>query len=172
VGRIGCFLTGLADNTYGTPTGLPWGVDFGDRIHRHPTQLYEIAFLMILIPLLWHLLERTVVFSQAGAKQRRKIMNANEATTVGKLAAMSQNAWSGSGESRHGNDDTPSRFISGDTFIFFVVAYMSFRLLCDLIKPYPRLLFGLGGIQWACLVTLLYYSHDVSRWLVLPSRRS
>lgn len=41
VGRIGCFLAGLADYTYGTPTDLPWGVDFGDGIHRHPVQLYE-----------------------------------------------------------------------------------------------------------------------------------
>lgn len=41
VGRIGCFLSGLPDRTYGTPTHLPWGVDFGDGILRHPTQLYE-----------------------------------------------------------------------------------------------------------------------------------
>lgn len=47
IGRIGCFLTGLADHTYGKPTALPWAVDFGDG-PRHPTQLYEIAFLLIL----------------------------------------------------------------------------------------------------------------------------
>ena len=41
VGRIGCFFSGLDDFTYGTPTALPWGVDFGDGIHRHPVQLYE-----------------------------------------------------------------------------------------------------------------------------------
>jgi prolipoprotein diacylglyceryltransferase len=41
VGRIGCFLAGLDDHTYGTPTSLPWGVDFGDGIARHPVQLYE-----------------------------------------------------------------------------------------------------------------------------------
>lgn len=45
IGRIGCFLAGLDDHTYGTPTQLPWGVDFGDGIARHPTQLYEIGFL-------------------------------------------------------------------------------------------------------------------------------
>jgi prolipoprotein diacylglyceryltransferase len=45
VGRIGCFLSGLADRTYGVATALPWGVDFGDGVARHPTQLYEIAFL-------------------------------------------------------------------------------------------------------------------------------
>jgi phosphatidylglycerol---prolipoprotein diacylglyceryl transferase len=49
VGRIGCFLTGLPDQTYGTPTSLPWGVNFGDGVARHPTQLYEIAFLSVLV---------------------------------------------------------------------------------------------------------------------------
>ena len=48
IGRVGCFLTGLADDTYGTATALPWGIDFGDGIRRHPTQLYEIAFLALL----------------------------------------------------------------------------------------------------------------------------
>src|ERR1700730_7184102 len=41
VGRIGCYLAGLDDFTYGTPTALPWGHDFGDGIARHPVQLYE-----------------------------------------------------------------------------------------------------------------------------------
>jgi phosphatidylglycerol---prolipoprotein diacylglyceryl transferase len=41
IGRIGCFLAGLDDMTYGTPTRLPWGHDFGDGIPRHPVQLYE-----------------------------------------------------------------------------------------------------------------------------------
>ncbi|MBD1910447.1 MULTISPECIES: prolipoprotein diacylglyceryl transferase family protein [unclassified Leptolyngbya] len=46
IGRVGCFLTGLSDRTYGIATRLPWGVDFGDGIPRHPTQLYEIVFLV------------------------------------------------------------------------------------------------------------------------------
>lgn len=53
IGRIGCFLTGLEDHTFGTPTALPWGVDFGDGISRHPTQLYEIIFLLLLAAFLW-----------------------------------------------------------------------------------------------------------------------
>ena len=43
IGRIGCFLAGLPDYTYGIATALPWGVDFGDGIRRHPVQLYEAA---------------------------------------------------------------------------------------------------------------------------------
>ena len=46
-------------------------------------------------------------------------------------------------------------FLPGDVFKFFMVAYLSFRLLCDFIKPYPRIFLGLGGIQWACVVVLL-----------------
>ena len=52
VGRIGCFLTGLADDTCGSVTTLPIGVDFGDGIRRHPVQLYEIGFLLVVIPML------------------------------------------------------------------------------------------------------------------------
>ena len=52
IGRIGCLLAGLADDTYGTATRLPWGVDFGDGIARHPTQAYEVLFLLALIRLL------------------------------------------------------------------------------------------------------------------------
>lgn len=48
LGRIGCFLTGLDDRTYGIATTLPWGVDFGDGVSRHPTQLYESLFVILL----------------------------------------------------------------------------------------------------------------------------
>jgi prolipoprotein diacylglyceryltransferase len=48
VGRIGCLVAGLADDTYGKATGLPWAVDLGDGIGRHPVQVYEILFLMVL----------------------------------------------------------------------------------------------------------------------------
>jgi prolipoprotein diacylglyceryltransferase len=63
VGRIGCFLSGLVDRTYGVATALPWGVDFGDGVARHPTQLYEIAFLAVLAVVLVALIPR---FSVAG----------------------------------------------------------------------------------------------------------
>lgn len=48
IGRTGCFLAGLADGTYGLPSALPWAVDFGDGLPRHPTQLYEILFALLL----------------------------------------------------------------------------------------------------------------------------
>jgi prolipoprotein diacylglyceryltransferase len=48
IGRIGCFLSGLSDDTFGLPTDLGWGIDFGDGISRHPVQLYEVGWLCLL----------------------------------------------------------------------------------------------------------------------------
>ncbi len=58
VGRLGCFLAGLRDRTCGTATTLPWGIDFGDGVRRHPTQLYEILFSVALAFLLYWLRNR------------------------------------------------------------------------------------------------------------------
>jgi prolipoprotein diacylglyceryltransferase len=59
VGRLGCFFAGLADFTYGTPTTLPWGVDFGDGIARHPVQLYEsLAMAAMFVVLINRLIAR------------------------------------------------------------------------------------------------------------------
>jgi phosphatidylglycerol:prolipoprotein diacylglycerol transferase len=41
IGRIACFMGGCC---YGKETLLPWGVNFGDGLKRHPTQLYETMF--------------------------------------------------------------------------------------------------------------------------------
>jgi phosphatidylglycerol---prolipoprotein diacylglyceryl transferase len=49
VGRLGCFFAGLPDGTYGTPTRLPWAVDLGDGIGRHPVQLYESASMALFL---------------------------------------------------------------------------------------------------------------------------
>lgn len=59
IGRIGCFLTGTEDHTAGVITMLPWGVNFGDGVLRHPTQLYEIAFVLDLGAYLWRTMRQT-----------------------------------------------------------------------------------------------------------------
>jgi len=43
IGRIGCFFAGCC---YGKATSLPLGVNFGDGILRHPTQIYESIFMI------------------------------------------------------------------------------------------------------------------------------
>ena len=119
IGRVGCFLTGLSDRTYGTATHLPWGVDFGDGIARHPTQLYEILFLLGLLVFL-HLRSRYPL--QAG-----------------------------------------------DLFKFYMIAYLSFRLLIDWIKPDFRPLLGLSAIQIACILGLIYYRNSISQLIRLKA---
>ena len=52
VGRLGCFFAGLPDFTYGTASGLPWAVDFGDGVTRHPVQLYESLSMAAMLVLL------------------------------------------------------------------------------------------------------------------------
>jgi phosphatidylglycerol:prolipoprotein diacylglycerol transferase len=50
IGRVGCFINGCC---YGSVTTVPWGVCAQDAV-RHPTQLYESAFnLLVYGILLW-----------------------------------------------------------------------------------------------------------------------
>jgi hypothetical protein len=55
IGRLGCFHAGCCR---GVPTSLPWGIDFGDGLARHPTQLYESAFHLSAAVVLWQLQRR------------------------------------------------------------------------------------------------------------------
>lgn len=48
LGRVGCFMAGLADGTHGVASSLPWAIDLGDGVPRHPLPLYEIGFLGLL----------------------------------------------------------------------------------------------------------------------------
>ncbi|MEO7445710.1 MAG: prolipoprotein diacylglyceryl transferase family protein [Ferruginibacter sp.] len=45
IGRLGCFSTGLLEETYGVPTTLFTGIELGDGIPRHPVTIYEIFYL-------------------------------------------------------------------------------------------------------------------------------
>ena len=111
IGRIGCFLTGLPDRTHGVASNLPWAWDFGDGITRHPAQLYEIVFAIILLIFI--------------ARIRYRLP------------------------------------LSGDQFKCFMLAYLTFRLVVDYLKPSPYLYFGiLTGIQLACIAGLFYYAKD------------
>jgi phosphatidylglycerol:prolipoprotein diacylglycerol transferase len=48
IGRVGCFMAGLEDGTHGAASSLPWAIDLGDGVPRHPLPLYEIGFLSLL----------------------------------------------------------------------------------------------------------------------------
>ncbi len=48
IGRIGCFTSGMEEETYGIPTHFFLGMNLGDGVPRHPVTLYEIGFLGFL----------------------------------------------------------------------------------------------------------------------------
>ena len=48
IGRIGCFLSGINEFTYGKVTTSAFGMNLGDGLLRHPTSLYELFFLIFL----------------------------------------------------------------------------------------------------------------------------
>jgi phosphatidylglycerol---prolipoprotein diacylglyceryl transferase len=58
IGRLGCFFSGISDHTYGTATSLPWAVDLGDGLGRHPVQLYEAGAMALFV--IWYLTRRTL----------------------------------------------------------------------------------------------------------------
>jgi len=65
IGRVGCFLSGLEDYTYGIPTNSFLGYDFGDGIPRHPVQLYEsFTMMLFFIYLLLVYLKNRVYFEK------------------------------------------------------------------------------------------------------------
>lgn len=48
IGRVGCFLSGVKEFTYGKETSSLFGMDLGDGMYRHPIALYEIVFFLLL----------------------------------------------------------------------------------------------------------------------------
>ena len=123
IGRIGCQLTGLSDHTAGLPSAHAWAWDFGDGIGRHPTALYEIAFLVV-----W----------------------------AGVIAMLA-----------------PRLDQRGDRFRLLLLGYLGFRFFIEYLKPLPfAYAFGLSGLQWLCVVAIVYYARYLPRILRTVLRRS
>lgn len=61
IGRIGCFLTGVLEPTYGKESTFFMAMDLGDGKLRHPTSLYEILFLIILFFILKSIYKKQIL---------------------------------------------------------------------------------------------------------------
>jgi phosphatidylglycerol:prolipoprotein diacylglycerol transferase len=61
--RIGNFMNG---ELYGDPTTLPWGVRFpiAPEAPRHPLQLYEIGFALVILWIAWRVARRRAFAGQ------------------------------------------------------------------------------------------------------------
>ncbi len=62
IGRIGCFLAGIKEFTYGIQTDFFTGMNLGDGLHRHPIALYEVGFLIILFLIIKKLKQGSLPF--------------------------------------------------------------------------------------------------------------
>lgn len=51
IGRIGCFLAGVAEPTFGIETSFITGMNLGDGLKRHPVALYEMVLMLVLLML-------------------------------------------------------------------------------------------------------------------------
>lgn len=60
IGRIGCFLSGTNEFTYGKKTTFFMGMNLGDNVIRHPIALYELIFLILLFFVLKKLKSKTL----------------------------------------------------------------------------------------------------------------
>ena len=174
IGRIGCFLTGLEDHTYGIATTWFTGVDFGDGVLRHPTQLYEMGFLIVLGIVLYPLYRQSRASWKRGVSTSGFSADVTVANNTGSLSASTASSVSSVGqlqsEATYRTAVTSklkpaTRYTSGQLFQWFMFGYLLFRLLIEFIKPTLHPYWGLNNIQLACIAGLLYYG-----WLMLRGR--
>jgi len=62
IGRVGCFLSGLEDYTYGIETTFWTGYDFGDGLLRHPVQLYESLTMVLFFGYLLYVYFKNIIY--------------------------------------------------------------------------------------------------------------
>jgi hypothetical protein len=145
IGRWGCFLAGLPDYTYGIPTGLPWGVDFGDGVPRHPVQLYE-SFAMLGF-LIWFIL------ALERSRQARNLPSPPAAEGSGGLAqpkAELSRSWV---RGRSGR----SRTIAYRSGFHLLVGFYALQRFCwEFLKPYPKVLGPFDMFHFLMLALFAY----------------
>lgn len=62
------------------------------------------------------------------------------------------------------------RLQNGMRFQFFMIYYLLFRFLLDFIKPGYTYFWGIGSVQMACLLGLIYYRNTVTKLLLSPKK--
>jgi len=166
IGRWGCFLSGLPDYTYGIPTSLPWGVDFGEGIPRHPVQLYE-SFAMLVF-LIWFLLalkrnaERPVDPSPQPSPSRGEGVRPSAGHSV--PSPLEGEGYGGLARPKvelsrswvRGRSEL-STFIHRSGFHLMVGFYALQRFFWEFLKPYPEVL-GPFNMFHFLMIALFAYS--------------
>jgi phosphatidylglycerol:prolipoprotein diacylglycerol transferase len=142
VGRWGCLFAGLSDETYGLPTNLPWAVDLGDGVPRHPVQIYEsLAMLAFLAVYLVALARRAApsIVPKSGDRFSAGTMRPQENPVRDAIPS----------------DRTP-HWTRGRAFYLFVLFYAAQRFVWEFFKPYPDLIGPLNLFQLLALAMIVY----------------
>ena len=186
VGRVGCLLAGLADDTYGKPTTLPWAVNLGDGIGRQPVQVYEIIFLALLaivvsrIPVAHSVSGRDVSHPEDFLQKSRPLGATDEPLrAVGRAFIPginpTQSMWASAPAARSsstssGNMPFPTTSLApeGTRFRVFLGGYLAWRIAIDFLKPQP-LIEGMNLIQWSCVAGILFLVLD---WILGKKERN
>jgi len=152
VGRIGCFLTGLDDHTCGNFTSMPWGVNFGDG-PRHPTQIYEILFLLIL-GLGIYLFENSAQswFSRPACGARRDAQKPESLFESQNIVPDHNDPLPARAPERTPQAGRLNQLRGGTRFRLYMLGYLGFRFFIEFIKPRFAPYAGLSAIQLASLV--------------------
>ena len=162
VGRLGCFFAGLPDYTYGIPTALPWGVDFGDGIPRHPVQLYESAamlvFLVVYLLVSWFRSSPHHRYLPPGELRNQNDTTNQQPASVHRSrnlpgARYRDEADFGIGTLAVARGSAP---FMRDGFYLFVMFYGVQRFLWEFLKPYPAVLGPLNVFHLLCLAMIAY----------------
>ena len=135
-GRIGCFLNGCC---YGKPSPVSWAVAFPEEgIPRHPTQLYEAAFLFLL----FFVLSR--IASSAPSGPPRNDVEGGVGPRNDVLAAA-----------RRSRSGKQSRFKPGTLLLVYGVVYGLWRFGVEFLRgDNPAAWRGLTIFQLASLVLI------------------
>jgi phosphatidylglycerol---prolipoprotein diacylglyceryl transferase len=161
VGRFGCFFSGIADRTYGTETALPWAVDLGDGVGRHPVQLYEAGVMALFA--LWYLMPRFIKFELPHLSARPELVEGSsllltfywrtrrkEGQPFGKLRVSG-------GGLRSLRVSLSRRTLNPRTIFYtFIAVYAAQRFIWEFVKPYPPVMFGLNVFHFLMLGLIAY----------------
>ena len=149
IGRVGCFLSGINDGTHGIPSSMIWAVDFGDGIRRHPVQLYEIIFLVLIFILLKRLDSK---FSSEEDRDRSKRKDLKTASLQPDESIKNKSFFLITDFFIEGG-----RLKNGMKFRIFLFLYLLFRFFSEFIKPVSIFAFGISFIQISCFCGLIYF---------------
>ena len=147
IARIGCFLNWCC---YGIQSNLLWAIQVSGDIARHPTQLYELVYCLIIFGLLvWFKKikekgKQVVSVKNANTTEHTSLDSANTASKV--VLKHTENKISGFRKLLNKN---------GALFLFFLIFYSVFRFFNDFLRVYDNYFLGLAESQWILMIVFV-----------------